>query len=64
MTFAPSLQPGWVRRNRGATALGIGLVLVIVVLAILTSGGKRGALDPDAYDPTGAHALSVLLGDS
>ena len=64
MTFAPAVQPGVVRRNRGIVAVGVALVLVIVVLAILTTGGKSGPLDPDAYDPTGGHALSVLLEDS
>jgi hypothetical protein len=49
------------RRNRTALLLAAGLVVVVSVLSLLTAGGASGALDPDAYDPAGSHALSVLL---
>lgn len=61
MTFAPAIAPGVVRRNRGIAALFAALILVMVVLGVLTNSGKAGLLDPDAYDPEGAHALAVLL---
>ena len=59
--FVPAIAPGWVRRNRGAVALAFAVVAVLALLASLTVGGKSGPLDPDAYDPSGAHAISVLL---
>ncbi len=51
------------RHNRAAVALAVALVGTIGLLAVLTGGGRTGALDPDAYDPTGAHALATLLRD-
>ena len=63
-TYAAAVRPGWVRRNLAAVSIGVALLLVILVLAVLTTGGKSGDLDPDAYDPHGAHALSVLLQDN
>lgn len=63
MTFTPVVQPGWLRRNRLAVGIGSALVVVLVLLGLLTLGGPHGELDPDAYDPPGAHALSVLLDD-
>jgi hypothetical protein len=51
------------RRNRTALLLASGLVAVIAVLALLTAGGTTGTLDPDAYDPSGSHALAALLRD-
>lgn len=51
------------RRNRPALLLVAVLVAALAVLAVLTGGGRSGELDPAAYDPTGAHALAVLLQD-
>lgn len=51
------------RRNRTALLLTAGLVVVIAVLGLLTAGGGAGSLDPNAYDPSGSHALAVLLKD-
>jgi hypothetical protein len=53
----------WLRRNRLGLLLGGGLVLTLLLLALVVGGHQRGALDPDGYDPAGAHALSVLLQD-
>jgi hypothetical protein len=61
VTYAPAVAPGWLRRNRGFLLLAGGLVVVLTALALLTAGGGSGVLDPDAYNPSGAHALSVLL---
>jgi hypothetical protein len=41
--------------------LGGLLVLTLTAAAVLAGSGARGVLDPKAYDPDGAHALSVLL---
>ena len=49
------------RRQRGALLLGGLLVLALVLLAVVAGSGPRGVLDPDGYDPDGAHALAVLL---
>jgi len=52
------------RRNRAAIAIGAALLLVLTVLAVMTTSGSGGGLDPDSYEPEGAHALAVLLEDS
>ncbi len=54
---------GSVRRNRGAIALVLVLLGALSLLAVVAGTGKAGSLDPDAYDPSGAHALAVLLRD-
>lgn len=51
------------RRNAGVVTIGVALLASLVVLAVVAGGGGRGPLDPDGYDPDGAHALSVLLQD-
>jgi hypothetical protein len=52
------------RRNRVGLLLGGALTLALLLLALVVGGGTRGALDPDGYDPDGAHALAVLLRDN
>lgn len=52
------------RTHGPLVGLVTGLVLALIVLALVVGGGGRGALDPDAYDPDGAHALAVLLEDA
>jgi len=49
------------RRNRAVLLLGSALLLTLTTLAVVVGGGGRGPLDPDGYDPDGAHALAVLL---
>jgi hypothetical protein len=51
------------RRQAPLVAVGSALVLALALLALLAGSGGRGALDPDAYDPEGSHALAVLLRD-
>jgi hypothetical protein len=51
------------RRNRAIVLIGAALLAVLTALAVLTTTGSGGALDPDSYQPEGAHALSVLLED-
>lgn len=50
-------------RNRGAIAVVLALLGALSLLAVVAGTGKAGSLDPDAYDPSGAHALAVLLRD-
>lgn len=52
---------GWWRRNRLAALLAVAVVAALTAAVLLTGSGPRGVLDPDAYDPDGAHALEVLL---
>lgn len=52
---------GWWRRNRLAALLAAAVVAALTAAVVLTGSGARGVLDPDAYDPDGAHALQVLL---
>jgi hypothetical protein len=54
---------GMLHRNRAAIVLVVALVGVLALLAVIGGGGRTGQLDPDAYDPTGAHALATLLRD-
>jgi hypothetical protein len=49
------------RQYRGPVLLGGLLLVVLALTAVLAGSGPRGVLDPKAYDPDGAHALSVLL---
>ena len=58
----PTAGTVW-RRNRGALALALLLIGTLTLLAVVAGTGKTGALDPDAYDPAGAHALAQLLRD-
>lgn len=54
---------GVLRRNRAALLVGAGLFAALLLLALLTGGGRTGELDPDAFDPTGSHAIATLLRD-
>ncbi|MCU1594355.1 MAG: hypothetical protein JWO12_1747 [Frankiales bacterium] len=58
----PTASSVW-RRNRGLLALGVLLVAALTLLAVIGGTGKAGALDPDTFDPAGAHALAQLLRD-
>jgi hypothetical protein len=49
------------RTNLGVLALVVAVLLGTVLLALAQSTRVHGALDPDAVDPTGSHALAVLL---
>ena len=49
------------RQYRLGIVLGGLLVVTLAATAVLAGSGPRGVLDPDAYDPDGAHALEVLL---
>jgi hypothetical protein len=53
-----------VRSARGPVAMVVLLVLGGLLLAALRGTGDGGYLDPDAYDPPGAHALRALLEDA
>ncbi|HUR14743.1 MAG TPA: DUF4350 domain-containing protein [Mycobacteriales bacterium] len=52
---------GWWRRNRLAALLAAAVVAVLGLAVVVAGQGPRGVLDPDGYDPSGAHALQVLL---
>jgi hypothetical protein len=62
-------QPGqttvrtWLRANRGPIAVVVVLVLAALLVAAAQSHRFAGAFDPDAVDPSGSHALAVLLAD-
>lgn len=62
MTAAgPETVRARLRRNRAVLLLGA-LLLLVLAVAALVAGGRAGyPLDPDGYDPEGAHALAVLL---
>ena len=62
MTAAgPETVRARLRRNRAVLVLGT-LLLLVLAVAALVAGGRAGfPLDPDGYDPDGAHALAVLL---
>jgi len=49
------------RANRGMLVVGALVVLGALLLALAQSSRTVGLLDPDATDPTGSRALSVLL---
>ena len=49
------------RSNRGILVVGALVLLGALLLALAQSSRTVGLLDPDATDPTGSHALSVLL---
>jgi hypothetical protein len=49
------------RANRGLLVVGTLVLLGALLLALAQSSRTVGLLDPDATDPTGSHALSVLL---
>ncbi len=51
------------RTNRGIIVIGALVVLGALLLALVQSSRTVGLLDPDATDPTGSHALAVLLQD-
>jgi hypothetical protein len=72
MTLIAPLEPetvqtltlrGRLRANRGLIAIGAVVLLVALLTALVQSTRTVGLLDPDATDPTGSHALSVLLTD-
>lgn len=52
---------GWWQRNRLGVLLAAGVLLVLAAGVLFAGQGPRGVLDPAAYDPSGAHALEVLL---
>lgn len=58
----PTAGSVW-RRNRGLLALGVVLLAALTLLAVIAGTGKAGALDPETFDPAGAHALAQLLRD-
>jgi hypothetical protein len=49
------------RANRGILVVGALVILGALLLALVQSSRTVGLLDPDATDPTGSHAVSVLL---
>jgi hypothetical protein len=51
------------RANRGILVVGALVILGALLLALVQSSRTVGLLDPDATDPTGSHAVSVLLQD-
>lgn len=59
-SVTPDVRSAW-RAGRTPVLLAAGLLLVCIAIAALSSGGKAGRLDPDAYDPAGSRALAVLL---
>jgi hypothetical protein len=64
----PSTATGPTARTVGSSARGpvvVGLVLVLTAIAAasFSATGERGRLDPNAYNPAGAHAIAQLLTD-
>ena len=51
------------RSVRGPVLIALGVVAVAVLVSMAATTGRSGRLDPRAYDPDGAHALAVLLGN-
>lgn len=49
------------RTGRGPVLVALGVGVVALLLALVGASGKAGELDPRAYDPQGAHALTALL---
>ena len=58
----PTTRSVW-RSSRSGVAIGVLLVSALTLLAVVAGTGKAGALDPDAFDPAGAHAAAQLLRD-
>lgn len=63
---APSPAAGetprsWLRRYRGGVLLVAALLLALLGLVLVSGVGRSGSLDPDSYEPSGAHALAALL---
>ncbi len=54
---------GRLRANRGPIAIGLVVLLAAVLIALAQGSRTSGALDPDATDPLGSHAVAALLGD-
>lgn len=56
--------PGFLRRNRVALALGVGVFCVLLVVTWWgRDTGRSGTLDPENPSPSGARALAQVLGD-
>lgn len=55
----PTARGVW-RQGRGPL-LAVGLLVLAAVLVAVLSAGRSGLLDPDGYDPSGAHAAATLL---
>lgn len=51
------------RSARGPVVVGLVLVLTAIAAASFSATGERGRLDPNAYNPAGAHAIAQLLTD-
>ena len=51
------------RSARGPVLVGLALVVTGVLVASYSATGGQGLLDPDAYNPSGAHAIAQLLED-
>ena len=64
MTAAGPTVSTVTRTARGPVLVGAGLVLVAVLLALLSAGGRGGRLDPDSYTPGGSRAIAELLRDA
>lgn len=60
-TAGPITVRARLRSNRGLLVLGALLLLVLAAAAVVAGGRAGLPLDPDGYDPDGAHALAVLL---
>ena len=64
LLLAP-MRPAHPRQRRHRWLFGTGVVILVLLgvgLVAFAGGDQRtGSLDPDATDPTGAHALSQLL---
>ena len=51
------------RANRGILVVSALVLLGALLLALVQSSRTVGGLDPDSTDPSGSHALAVLLAD-
>lgn len=61
---AGAAVPGFLRRNRVALSLGVGVFCVLLVVTWWgRDTGRNGILDPENPSPTGARALAQVLGD-
>ena len=52
---------GLVRSGRGPVLVGALVLLGALVIAIASSGGRVGYLDPDAVSPAGSRAVAEVL---